>query len=432
MENEKRLKRVLIITYYWVPMGGSGVQRWVKFAKYLPENGWQPVIYTPANPDFPLKDESFLADIPPECEVIRQPIWEPYRLAALFSNKKNLNTGMLRKEGIESWKDKLLNYIRSNFFIPDPRVFWVKKSVKFITKYLQENPVDIIVTNGPPHSMHLIGLGLKKKLGVKWVADFRDPWTNIDFYHSLNLTKRSDRKHRALEKEVVESADIVTVIGKSMQEEYLEYSDNVRVVTNGYDQSIGKKNGTRDKKFSIAHIGLMNADRNPKTLWKVLKSIGEQNADFLQDLEIKLIGKVSEEVINSINKNNLGSNLNLISYVPYNEVHSLQQAAQILLLVVNNTPNAKGILTGKIFEYLMARRPILAIAPEDGDLAEVINQTESGKVFGFLEVEKLRAYILACYAQYQQGQLEINSHGIEQYSRRNLTKKMVTLFEEED
>lgn len=419
------MKRVLIITYYWVPLGGSGVQRWVKFSKYLPENGWQPVIYTPSNPDFPLKDESLVADVPDTCKVIRQPIWEPYQLASFFSKNKNMNTGMLRKSDKASWKDNVMNYVRSNFFIPDPRVFWVKKSVRFLTAYLKKNPVDVIVTNGPPHSMHLIGLGLKKKLGVKWVADFRDPWTNIDFYHTLKLTKRSDQKHRRLEKEVVRSADVVTVVGKSMQQEYLEYSPRVKVITNGFDKSISPKKVARDQQFSMAHIGLMNADRNPKTLWKVLKKIGAEQPQFLADLEIKLIGKVSEEVMDSIRENNLEAQLNLVGYVQHSEVHALQQSSQMLLLVVNDVPMAKGILTGKIFEYMMSKRPILAIGPEDGDLAEIINATKSGEIFDFKEMEKLETYILKSYAAYKTGNLEVESEGIEKYSRRNLTKDLV-------
>ena len=186
----------------------------------------------------------------------------------------------------------------------------------------------------------------------------------------------------------------------------------------------------RDAKFSLAHICLMNADRNPKILWKVLEKIGKEQPEFLVDLEIKLIGKVSGDVLNSIDESNLTSQLNLIDYVPHSEVRGLQQASQILLLVVNDTPNAKGILTGKIFEYLMARRPILAVAPEDGDLAEIINQTESGEVFGFLEMKKLESFILKSYSDYKTGSLEIQSHSIEKYSRRSLTKDMVALFED--
>ena len=423
------LKRALIITYYWVPMGGSGVQRWVKFAKYMPELGWQPVIYTPSNPDFPLMDDSLVGDVPDVCEVIRQPIWEPYRLAALFSNKKSLNTGMLRKEKKSSWKDDLMNYVRSNYFIPDARIFWVKKSIRFLTKYLKENPVDIVITNGPPHSMHLIGLGLKKKLGVKWLADFRDPWTNIDFYHTLNLSKKSDAKHRRLEQEVVSRADVVTVVGKSMQEEYSQYSDHVKVITNGYDKTIANQKIERDKKFSIAHIGLMNADRNPKTLWTVLKKIGEERPEFLKDLEIKLIGKVSQEVLDSIRENGLDAQINLVGYVKHSEVQAMQQSTQILLLVVNNVPNAKGILTGKVFEYLMSKRPILAIGPEDGDLAEIISQTNAGEIFDYTATLKLEKYLLESYSQFQKGTLEVDSHHIEKYSRKNLTKEMVRIMD---
>ena len=418
------MKRALIITYYWVPLGGSGVQRWVKFSKYLPENGWQPVVYTPSNPDFPLRDESLVSDVPDECEVIKQPIWEPYRLAALFSNKKNLNTGMFRAGEKSSMKDKLMNYVRSNYFIPDPRVFWVNKSIKFLTKYIKENPVDVVITNGPPHSMHLIGLGLKKKLGVKWVADFRDPWTKIDFYHTLNLTKNSDAKHHRLEQEVLRTADLVTVAWKLMQKDFSEFNSNVKFINNGYDIAASDKKIERDKKFSISHIGIMNPDRNPRTLWKVLKKIGEAKPEFLDDLEIKLIGNISPDVIDSIKASDLEKQLNIINYVPHYQVHDLQKACQMLLLVINSTPTAKGIIPGKVFEYLISKRPIIVVGPEDGDSAGIIKECEAGRAFNFEEADKLEAYILESYEKYKTGNLEVNSHGIEKYSRRNLTKKL--------
>ncbi|MEM6967419.1 MAG: glycosyltransferase [Bacteroidota bacterium] len=425
-----QLKRVLIITYYWVPLGGSGVQRWVKFSKYLPELGWQPVVYTPSNPDFPLKDDSLIKDIPAVCEVITQPIWEPYRLASIFSKNKNLNTGMLRSNKDGTWKDQLMNYVRSNYFIPDPRVFWVKKSIKYLTHYLQKNPVDAIVTNGPPHSMHLIGLGLKKKLGLKWLADFRDPWTSIDFYHTLALTKRSDAKHRRLEREVVSSADIVTVVSSYVKKEYDAYSDAVKVITNGFDSPNQKVEIPLDEKFSIAHIGLMNVDRNPQVLWKAIKKIGDEHPDFKKDVEIKIIGNISEEGVNAIKENGLMDNLNLVGYLPHAEVYPHQQAAQILLLAINNTPTAEGIIPGKIFEYLMSKRPILAIGPPSGALADILNQTSGGSTFDFEDLEGLENYLLDAYAKYKKGKWQVNSKNIEQYSRRNLTKKLVNHLEQ--
>ena len=413
-------------------MGGSGVQRWVKFSKYLPENGWQPVIYTPSNPDFPLKDESLLSDIPEECEIIKQPIWEPYQIASLISNKKrkDLEVDNFRAGKNPSMKDKFMNYVRSNFFIPDPRVFWVKKSIKYLTEYLKENPVDVIVTNGTPHSMHLIGLGLKEKLGVKWVADFRDPWTKIDFYYTLNLTKKSDQKHRRLEKEVVSKADAVTVAWDAIKDDFLKYNKNIQVITNGYDVSnFSPAESPLDKKFTLAHIGLLNADRDPQKLWKVLKKIGEEQPQFLEDLEIKLIGNVEGKIIDSIKRFGLESQLNLVGYIPHSEVHDVQQASQILLLVVSDTPIAKGMVVGKLFEYMKARRPILAICPEDGSLAKIINETQTGKAFDYQEETRLEQYIVEAYAKYKNGNLSIDPQGIEKYSRRNLTKDLVQILE---
>ena len=272
--------------------------------------------------------------------------------------------------------------------------------------------------------MHLIGLGLKKKLGIKWLADFRDPWTNFYYYFVMNLTNRSDRKHRRLEKEVVSTADLVTVVGKFMQEDYLKYSPNVKVITNGYDKGISIQEVSLDQKFSLAHIGLMNADRNPVTLWKVLKKIGAEHPGFLEELEIKLIGKANEEVMEAIRENQLEDQVNLVGYVPHNEVYAHQQSSQILLLVVNRVPLAKGILTGKVFEYLMSKRPILAIGPEDGDLAEILNQTRGGEIFDFDETEKLEQYILESYKSFKSGNLEVYSKGIEKYSRAHLTKEL--------
>jgi len=414
-------------------MGGSGVQRWVKFAKYLPENGWQPVVYTPSNPDFHLTDESLVKDVPQECEVIKQKIWEPYKLASFLTNKKrtDLEVDNFRASKSQSRKDKVLNYIRSNYFIPDPRVGWVKKSIKFLTEYLKDNPVDAIVTNGPPHSMHLIGLGLKEKLGIRWIADFRDPWTKIDYYYTLNLTEKSDKKHKELEKEVVSMADVVTVAWDSMKADFQKYNPQVEIITNGYDQSDFSKPKPRlDKSFSICHTGLLNADRNPTKLWKVLKKIGAENPEFLKDLEIKLVGKLEPQIVHSIEEQGLSMRLNVIPHVPHNEVQAIQLSCQLLLLVVSDTPAAKGMIVGKLFEYLKADRPIIAICPSDGSLARIIDETKSGHCFDYNEEALLESQILKSYQAFKDGTLYIQSEGIEKYSRKNLTKDLVRLLEQ--
>ena len=239
---------------------------------------------------------------------------------------------------------------------------------------MKENKIDAIITTGPPHSLHLIGLALKKKINIKWIADFRDPWTAIDYFHQLPLTKKSIKKHHQLEQEVLANADASLVVGETMKANYKTFSNNIHVVTNGYDSEENEKIvPVLDTKFSITHIGLMNSDRNPKTLWKALSELSEENNAFKNDLEIKLIGKLSDDVVTDLDKYEFKS-VEKINYVPHKEVQQYQRNSQVLLLAVNNVPSAKGIITGKIFEYLQAKRPILAIGPEDGDLAVILKK----------------------------------------------------------
>ena len=191
------MNRVLIISYYWPPSGGAGVQRWLKFSKYLRDFGWEPVIYTPENPESPDVDKSLLKDIPPGIEVIKKQIWEPYDAYKRFIGQKKdekIQAGFLSEKKRNPLFENISVWIRGNFFIPDARRFWIKPSIRFLIKYLAAHPVNAIVSTGPPHSMHLIALGLKKKLNIPWLADFRDPWTTIDFYHQLHLTRQADKK----------------------------------------------------------------------------------------------------------------------------------------------------------------------------------------------------------------------------------------------
>ncbi|SEE38489.1 hypothetical protein SAMN04487765_2366 [Tenacibaculum sp. MAR_2010_89] len=421
--------KVLIVTYYWVPAGGSGVQRWLKFVKYLRSFGIEPVIYTVENPNYPLVDTSLCIDIPENIEIIKSPILEPNNLLSRFKKKgSKTSAGFLNPN--PTFFGKILQYIRANYFIPDARKFWVKPSVKKLKNYLKENTVDILITTGPPHSMHLIGLQLKKELGIKWVADFRDPWTDIDYFHQLPLTKKSIKKHHKLEKEVLKKADATLVIGKTMKENYCDYSNKIYVVTNGYDNEEDQKEKINlDVTFSITHIGLMNADRNPKILWEVLDEICKENIQFSNDLEIKLIGKVAKEIDETLEKYSF-KGVKKINYVPHNEVLNYQKKSQILLLAVNNVPSAKGIITGKIFEYLQAKRPILAIGPENGDLAEILNVTNSGDIVSFDNKRKLKIIIANLYNSYKAQNLTVDSKDIGKFHRKELTRQLTEILKE--
>ncbi len=423
--------KVLIITYYWPPAGGSGVQRWLKFVKYLQGFDIEPIIYTVDNPNYAIVDETLQNEVPNTVEILKQPNKEPNSLLSLFGSKKQqTSAGFL--DANPSFFGKIIQYIRANFFIPDARKYWIKPSVKYLINYLEKNKVDVIISTGPPHSLHLIGLQLKQKLsqslGIKWIADFRDPWTDIDYFHQLPLTQKSIDKHFQLEKEVVSNADCVLVVGKTMKENYLKFNKNIEVITNGFDDNEEVKDVELDAKFSFVHIGMMNADRNPKTLWKVLSEILKENNAFANDFQLKLIGKCADEVLKSIKNVGLISNVEMIDYLPHNKVIAFQKSAQVLLLAVNNVPSAKGIITGKIFEYLQANRPILAIAPTDGDLAEIINITNSGNIVNFDDAETLKNTVLELYSAYKNHNLVVNSKNIKRYHRKHLTEQLVEII----
>ena len=420
------MKKALIITYYWPPAGGSGVQRWLKFVKYFRDFGIEPIVYTVENPNYPIVDESLAKDIPEGLEILKQPIWEPNNLFAFFGKKKTESAGFLNPN--PTLFGKMLQYIRANYFIPDARKFWVKPSTDYLKKYLKSNKIDVVITTGPPHSMHLIGLNLKKELNIKWLADFRDPWTEIDYFQQLPLTKMAIKKHHSLEKEMLKNADAVLVVGKTMQENFNGFNSHVITVTNGFDEALTNENIASDSKFTVTHIGLMNADRNPRMLWEVLSEIVSENNEFSDDFELKLIGKADASVIADISTFRLSNNVQVIDYVTHDKVVEFQKKSQVLLLIVNNVPSAKGIITGKIFEYLMAKRPILAIAPIDGDLAEIIKETNSGVVVDFQDKNTLKTAILDLYLKFKQGNLTVESNNIAQFHRKELTKKVSELI----
>lgn len=426
-------RKVLIITYYWIPSGGAGVQRWVKFVKYLRDFGWNPIVYSPENPEYPSEDFSFQKDIPADLEIIKTPIWEPYNVyRGLFGKKgQRINAGFISEGKKSGWKERLSIWIRGNFLIPDPRMFWIKPSVKFLKKYLQQNPVDAVITTGPPHSMHMIGLGLKKFYPeLKWIADFRDPWTNIDFYKELKLTAPADKRQHNLEKKVVQTADCVLVVSGEMVNDYSHlHPKKIALITNGFDaDDVSKIQMKPDNFFTISHIGTLNAARNPKTLWKVLGEICEQNEDFRRDLKIQLVGKIDYTVIEVIRLNGLIPNLQRIDYLSHSEAIGKQQTSQLLLLLINNSANAKGILTGKFFEYLAAKRPILAVGPADGDVSKILKETNAGVIVDFNDEAGTRKNVLDFYSKYKEDKLSVTNNSIEKYSRRELTKQLADLL----
>jgi len=429
------MKKVLIITYYWPPMGGGGVQRWLKTTKYLREFGWEPVIFTTENAEISMYDESLISDIQSGTEVIRVPIWEPFGLYKILMGKKNekINPGFLQKKKGNNYLQKLSVWVRGNFFIPDAKKFWYKPAVKKLNLFLMENSIDVIVSTGPPHTTHLIAQKVTQKFNIPWMADFRDPWTNIDFYHQLKLTSWADKKHKRLEQSVLKDASKTVTVSKSWAKDFLRISGiEPVVINNGYDPADFEnvEQLLLDKKFSITHTGSLNKDRNPFIFWEVINDLVQEDNEFSADLEIKLIGPVDITVTQAIEKHNLISKTTLIDSLPHKEVLIHLMQSQILLLPLNDVPNIDGVIPGKMYEYFGAKRPIICIGKEDGDAAKIIKETQTGIVVGFTDSKKLKEEILRMYQDYKKDILQVSAKNYTKYSRRKLASEIADVLNE--
>ena len=434
------MKRVLIISYYWPPTGGSGVQRWVKFAKYLPSEGWQPVIYTPENPEQLAVDESLAAEVPEAAEVVKTRIIEPYELY-----KKLLRRSGHSKEAVEvnpvnaqnkSLLQKAAMWVRGNLFRPDPRCLWIGPSVRFLKKYLSEHPVDLIVSTGPPQSMHMIGLRLSRETGLPWIADFRDPWTKIFYFKHLSMTPATERWHKKMEKMVLDEASAVVAVSPLVQQEFQAMTDTpVELITNGFDECdfssepCTQAYGGASQEFTITHTGLFAADGNPTVLWDVLAEKCHADEAFRKLLRIKLIGKTDDQILKALKDRGLESSLINMGYQTHSVAVDQQRQASVLILPLRKEPEYRAVLPGKLFEYLASQRPILGIGQPDGAMAMIVNETGTGTVIDWNDKEGISQYIEQCWKRHLEGRLSSDGADLSRFTRRSLTRRMAGLFD---
>jgi len=423
------MKRILIITYYWPPSGGSGVQRWLKFTKYLPEFGIKPIIYTVDNGEYPAEDLSLEKDIHPDVEVLRQPIWEPYSFYKKFTGQnkdKKVSVGFISEKTKPSLTQQAAVFLRGNFFIPDARMFWIQPSVKYLREYLAKNPVDLIISSGPPHSCHRIALELKKILGIKWVADFRDPWSGIYYFDELMLSPFAKKIHQQMEREVLRSCDKIITVGETMKKDFAKMTPvPIEVITNGYDEEDYKgKDFALTEKFTLSNIGLLPKGQNHPALWNAISELAKENESFRNNLEIRFVGHVDAHVKKSLEETGITQYCKMIDYVSHEKVVEYQKSSHILLLNINRVANAEYLLTGKLFEYLAAERPILCVGPKQGDAAKIIEECKAGEVFEFGDMEGMKKFILEKFKHFTNKTSENKYSLHKNYSRRELTKKL--------
>ena len=427
------MKRVLIISYYWPPAGGPGVQRWLKFCTYLPQFGIEPIVYIPENPSYPIIDHNLVKEIPKGIEIIKQPIFEPYNLASKLGGKKaskEISSGIIPDEAKQDWKQKMVLWIRGNFFIPDARKNWINPSVSFLTKVIKEENIDVVISSGPPHSMHLIGLKLKQKLNINWIADFRDPWTSIGYHKKMRLTKRAANKHVELERKVLQSADKIIVTSIGTEKEFKQKTTQpIHIITNGFEPFKKEIDNSLDVKFTISHIGSLLSARNPEILWEVLNELIIENNRFAQNFELKLAGVVSKAVMESIVNNGLKNYINNLGYVSHEDALNLQHQSQLLLLIEIDSEETQMIIPGKLFEYIQSGRPILSLGPKNADFATIIKETETGSFFLYSEKELLKKQVLKYFEAFLEKKLSVSPKGIEKYTRENLTAQLAQLIQ---
>jgi glycosyltransferase involved in cell wall biosynthesis len=423
-------RSALLITYYWPPAGGAGVHRWLRMSRYFKENGVNLHVYCPQEAAWPIIDTQLNAEVSSDLTIVRRKIFEPHRY---LGSKNNPNKGagitQNKKDGLVQ---RFIIWVRGNLFIPDARVCWIRPSARFLKKYLKEHPeIDTIISTGPPHSMHLIARRLKSHFPqLNWVADFRDPWTEIDFYQELLPGKWADSRHKRLEKAVLSEANTIVTVSAACAEGLSSIvGRNVEMVTNGFIfPDFDEKKVELDKKFTIAHFGSMPYSRNPAALWIALENLLIRLPALREHLEIKLVGSVDFKIHEILEEKGLAAYVNSISSVSHAESLQLQRQTQLLLLIANNSGNTKGILTGKFFEYLGAKRPILAIGEKESDLAQAMHNTQAGLFADFWEAEEIGAYLEACYTKFLQGENYHKAINLEPYSTKELTKQFIGLL----
>lgn len=426
------MKKVLIISYYWPPAGGVGVLRSLKIAKYLRRFGWEPVVFAPLNADYPHLDERNSKDIPENLEVIRFPVWEPFKLFKIFTGrgKEDSSNPVYAREKKVKLVDDLAIWIRGNFFIPDARFMWIRPSVKFLKKYLKKNQVDAIFTDGPPHTNTVIGLRLSEDLAIPWLADFQDPWTQVDYYEMFKISRWADKKHKKLEQHVFNAARKITIASPSWAKDLESIgARSVEVLYYGYDEDDFRNlKQTIDSDFTIVHAGLLGYDRNPDILFQVLKDLKNELPGFSEKLKLNFAGNIDYIVRKHIADNNLTENLNDLGFIKREKALELTLNGQLLLLPLNKAKNVKGRIPGKLYENLRAKRPILCLGPQDSDVATILRETGAGKSIDYEDYAELKDFIAGRYELFLKNQNEVSTKNYERFSNENQTEFLSRLL----
>ncbi|MCV6629404.1 MAG: glycosyltransferase [Flavobacteriaceae bacterium] len=422
----KEIKKIGIVAYYWPPAGGPGVQRWLYFCKYLTKLGFEVHVFLPKTPHYPMQDRSLLNEVDADIKIHKTAFFEPYGFARLFGKKrvKSISSGII-PEKKPSAIAKLLLTIRGNFFIPDARKYWRKPGGRQIAAVHKEEKLDLIITTGPPHSVHLLGKDIQDQLGIPWIADFRDPWTSIGYHQKLGLCSWAAKKHKQLEKEILDAASALVVTSFATAKEFQRITQTpIQLITNGFEPKPIPEQSIDDK-FSLVHIGSLLSARNPKILWEVLVELLEEVNGFIEDLQLEFVGIIGEEIQEDIARFGLESYTRYTGYLSHEEVLRKQRQSRLLLLLEIDAEITRGIIPGKLFEYMDSGRPILALGPQKWDVAKILNNKEATYCLWQKDKQGIKAQLLHWYKCYKQNINTKQQYAVETYTRNAISKQLV-------
>ena len=431
------MKKVLIITYYWPPSGGSGVQRWMYFAKYLPNFDIEPIVLTvrPDYASYKFIDKSFESKTE-GIKVFKTKSNEPFNLYSklIGKSKSDAIPQAFTGESDPNLIQKFSRFVRGNFFIPDARIGWVNYAYHEAVKIIQDEKIDLIITTGPPHSSHLIGLKLRSKFNLKWIADFRDPWTELFYNKLFYRTRFANAKDRKLEERVLNSADKVITIGPTLAtilEKKIvkegKTNSNVEFIYNGYDQEIFKDlvRTQINEKFTICHLGILSDNQPIDGFIDAMKLLIDKNDSLANPIKIQLVGKIAPGILKRIHELDGKIELDLLEYMPHKLAMQQIMNADLLFNSLAEVPNGKYLISGKLIEYIATGNPILCLGSPDGDAAELLEQFPDSKVIDRKNSGEVYTLIQKVYTNWIEKKYPNTQKSlIEKYSRYSSTIKL--------
>ncbi len=428
------MKKVLVITYYWPPSGGGGVQRWVKFTKYMAEFNVLPIVLTvdPSQSSYALIDDTLLGDVPSNLSVVTAKTHEPFRFYKKFASKKEIPFGGFANEDNPGFLQKVSRFIRGNFFIPDARIGWNRDAYSKAVELIRQHNITTVVTSSPPHSTQLIGLKLKKEIGIQWIADMRDPWTDIYYYKKMYHSVWAKRIDKKMEFNVLKNADSVIVVSSSIKALFeSKLPDQGRgkivVIPNGYDEEDFKQQSVeKNTRFVITYTGTLAENYHIDGFLNALNRFVCENNTAIS---VQFVGRVCDKYRRLIEDSTLSSVVSFIGHVDHNSSIAFLQQADALFLAIPDVPHNEGILTGKLFEYLASQKPIIGIGPVKGDAALIIDECSAGKIFSYSDEEEMYSYLHDLFDDWQNSSQTVEKKDTyKKYSRKQLTRNLVEMI----